>query len=127
LERDREQLRSRKAEEVLGVVEGLFSVLLGSKSVRSASGKAASRMKTAAAKRRMRQSATGSVVESEREIERIEIELEDLADELQREVDRIAEASEAKAAQIEKLAVRPKRADVIVRELSLVWARVGSL
>ena len=34
-------------------------------------------------------------------------------------------ASEAKAAQIEELAVRPKRADVIVHELTLVWARGG--
>ena len=37
LERDRQTLASRKAEESLGLVESLFSVLLGSKSLRSAS------------------------------------------------------------------------------------------
>jgi hypothetical protein len=121
LERDQEQLKTRKAEEVLGVVEGLFSVLLGSRSVRSAGGKAASRMKTAAGKRRMSQRAAASVVESEREIERIEEELEDLAAEMQDEIDRIALASEQKAEVIEETAVRPKRADVEIRELQLVW------
>lgn len=121
LERDQDQLKSRKAEEVLGVVEGLFSVLLGSRSVRSAGGKAASKMKTAAGKRRMSQRASASVVESEREIERIQDELEDLADELQDEVDRIALESEEKADLIEEVAVRPKRADVEVRDLVLVW------
>jgi hypothetical protein len=127
LARDQEQLKSRKAEEILGAVEGLFSVLLGSRSVRSASSKAASRMKTAAGKRRMRQRAAGSVIESEREIERIEAELEELAGELQEEIDNIAAASEIKAAEIEQIAVRPKRADVVVRELTLVWARGGAV
>jgi hypothetical protein len=119
--RDQQQHKSRKAEEVLGVVEGLFSVLLGSRGARSAGGKAASRMKTAAGKRRMSQRAASSVVESEREIERIENELEDLADEMQDEIDRIAVASEEDAEQIEELAVRPKRADVEVLDLFLIW------
>jgi hypothetical protein len=121
LERDQQQLKSRKAEEVLGVVEGLFSVLLGSRSVRSAGGKAASRVRTAAGKRRMSQRAASSVVESEREIDRIEEELEDLADELQDEVDRIAAESEQVAGQIEEVAIRPKRADVELLDLALVW------
>jgi hypothetical protein len=121
LERDQQQLKTRKAEEVLGVVEGLFSVLLGSRSVRTAGGKAASRMRTAAGKRRMSQRAAASVVESEREIERIEEELEDLAVEMQDEVDRIALASERKAEMIEEAAIRPKRADVEIRELVLLW------
>jgi hypothetical protein len=122
LVRDQEQLRSRKAEEILGAVEGLFSVLLGSRSARSATGKAASRMKSFAGTRRIRQRAAGAVDESVQEIERIENELEDLAEELQQEVDAIAEASEAQAEQIETVLVRPKQKDVEIVELSLVWA-----
>ena len=48
LERDRREVRARKAEESLGIVEGLMSVLLGSRGVRSAARKAGSRVRTAA-------------------------------------------------------------------------------
>ncbi len=122
LERDQEQLRSRKAEEVLGVVEGLFSVLMGSRGLRSASGKAASRMKSAAGRRRMSQRATGAVEESVREIERIEHELEGLASELQEEIDRIAGESEERAARVEEVGVRPKRTDITVTDAALYWS-----
>ncbi|MCP4900975.1 MAG: DUF87 domain-containing protein [bacterium] len=121
LERDRDQLGSRRTEEKLGVVEGLFSVLLGSRSLRSAAGKAASKARGAATKRRMRQRAESSVVESEREIDRLEEEIEDLALELQDEVDRIAAESEAKAENIEDVDVRPQRKDVTVLSFELVW------
>jgi hypothetical protein len=121
LERDQTQLSSRKAEEKMGMVESLFSVLLGSRSVSSASRKAASKMKTAAGKRRMRQTAEASVIESENEIERLESEIEGLADELQDEIDRIAVESEEKAEQIEEKAIKAKKADIEVRDLWLVW------
>ncbi len=122
LARDRDQLGSRKAEEVLGVVESLFSVLVGSRSVRSASSKAATRLRGAMGRRRMRQRAGAEVEESEREIERLQDELEDLADQLQEEVDRIAADSDAAARRIEELSIRPKRADVAVRDVVLLWS-----
>jgi hypothetical protein len=122
LERDRGEVRSRKAEEVLGVVEGLFSVLMGSRSLRSAGRTAASRARTVATKRRMSQRAEGAVGESQGEIERLEAELAGLAEEMQAEVDRIAAASEAGARAIEEDAIRPKRSDVTVEELLLVWS-----
>jgi hypothetical protein len=121
LERDLTQLKSRKAEEAMGMVESLFSVLLGSKSVRSASRKAAAKFKTATGKRRIRQTAEGAVRESENEIERLESELEDLADELQDEVDRIAAESEEKAEGIEVTPVKAKKADIEILDLRLVW------
>jgi len=121
LERDQTQLSSRKAEEKMGMVESLLSVLLGSRSVSSASRKAASKMKTAAGKRRMRQTAEASVIESENEIERLVLELENLAEELQDEIDRIALESEEKAEQIEEKAIKAKKADIEVRDLWLVW------
>lgn len=121
LERDQEQLSSRRAEEKLGVVEGLFSVLLGSRSLKSAAGKAAAKARGAASKRRIRQRAEASVVESEREIVRLEEELEDLAVDMQDEIDRIAAESEAKAEQIEVSAVRPQRKDVSVHGCELIW------
>jgi hypothetical protein len=122
LERDRQTAASRKAEESLGLVESLFSVLLGSKSIRSASRKAVAKVKTAAGKRRMRQTAEGSVTESLHEIERLELELEDLAEELQDEIDRIAEESEKTADQVEIVEVRPFQKDVEVTDVWLVWS-----
>ncbi len=121
LDRDRSQLQARRAEEAMGAVEGLLSVLLGSRSVRAASHKAASGLRTAAGKRRMRQSAEGSVTESEREVERLELELGDLAAELQTEIDRIAAASEQAAERIEEKPFKPKQSDVVVLDLALVW------
>ena len=103
------------------MVESLFSVLLGSRSVSSASRKAASKMKTAAGKRRMRQTAESAVVESENEIDRLEAEIESLAEDLQDEIDRIAAESEEKAEGIEKKAIKAKKADIAVLDLRLVW------
>jgi hypothetical protein len=79
-------------------------------------------MKTAAGKRRMRQTAEGSVVESEREIDRLQLELEELAEELQEEVDRIAEESMREAEAVEMIPVRPLQRDVEVIEVLLLWS-----
>jgi t-SNARE complex subunit (syntaxin) len=89
--------------------------------VRSASTKAASKLKTAASKRRMSQTAAGAVSESEHEIERIEAELEGLARELQDEIDRIAAESEEMAEKITTVAVKPKKADIEIIDLRLIW------
>ncbi len=121
LDRDQVDLDSRQAEEKLGMIEGLFSVLLGSRSLRSAAGKATSRLKTSAGKRRMRQKAEASVQESEHEIDRLEKQLEDLAADMHDEIESIAAASDEIANTLEEVAVRPKQADVTVREISLVW------
>jgi hypothetical protein len=120
LDRDRDQLESRRAEEKLGLVEGLFA-LLGSRSARSAAGKLASKARRTATKRRMRQRAEGAVVESEHEIERLEDQIDDLAEEMRAEVDRIAEESERRAEAVEQVEVRPTRAQVEVRRVTLVW------
>ena len=79
-------------------------------------------MKTAAGKRRMRQTAEGSVTESVNEIERLEEELEDLADELQDEIDRVAGESEHRAEQVELVPVRPIQRDIDVTDVWLVWS-----
>ncbi len=121
LERDRRRLEALRAEEKLGVVEGLFSVLLGSRSLRSAAGKAGTRLRGAATKRRMRQQAEGAVEESVGEIGRLEEELDRLAGEMQEEIDAIAARSEEKARRIEEVPVRPKRADVVVDGVTLAW------
>jgi len=121
LETDRSAARSRKAEEFLGVVEGLFSVFLGSRSVSSASRKATTKMKSAATRRRMSSKASASVDESVDEIARIEEELEDLAEDMQEEVDRIAETSEEKALKIEEIGVKANKTDIAVRELFVLW------
>lgn len=127
LERDQVDLGARKTEEKLGMVEGLFSVLLGSRSLRSAAGKATSKLKTTAGKRRMRQKAEASVQESEYEIERLEEQLEDLATEMQEEIEAIAAASEEVANMIEDVEIRPTQADVSIKEIFLVWEKTLDL
>jgi hypothetical protein len=121
LDRDRRQLEARRAEEKLGLVESLFSVLTGSRNLGSASRKAAGKAKAAATRRRMRQSAEGSVSESVNEIERIERELEELALELEDEIERIADESVRRAERVEQVTVRPVQRDVEVDDLWLVW------
>ena len=79
------------------------------------------RMRTAAGKRRMRQTAEAAVVESENEIERLEAEIEDIADELEDEIERIAAESEEKAEQIEERPVKARKADIVVLDLQLLW------
>jgi hypothetical protein len=122
LERDRQNVASRKAEEQLGLVESLFSVLLGSRSVGSASRKAAAKIRTAAGKRRMRQTAEGSVTESIHEIERLEAELEDLAREMEDEIERMIEETEEIAVNVDGVVVRPVQRDVGVDGMWLVWS-----
>jgi len=121
LERDQQEARSRKVEEGLGMVEGLFSVLLGSRGVRSAASKALSRGRSVATRRRMTQSAQGDVEESVREIERLEQEIDDLAEELDADIARVAEASVAVAEALEQVPIRPKRTNIQVLSLELVW------
>ena len=69
----------------------------------------------------MRQTAESAVLESENEIERLEVEIEGFANELQDEIDRIAAESVETAEQIEAKAVKAKKADIEVRDLWLVW------
>lgn len=121
LETDRSEARSRKAEEVLGFVEGLFSVLTGSRSVSSASRKASSKMKSAATRRRMSSKASADVTESVDEISRIELELEALGEEMQEEIDRIAELSEEMALNLEEVAIRPAKTHIDLKEIFLLW------
>lgn len=121
LARDRRDLEARKAQESLGIVEGLMSVLLGRGGLRGAARRAASRTRSASEKHRMRQRAEAAVEESVSEIQRIENELSQLAVDLQDEIDMIAAASEEKAAKIEEVALRPKRSDVVTRSVVLVW------
>jgi uncharacterized small protein (DUF1192 family) len=56
------------------------------------------------------------------EIERLEAELEGLAEEMQAEIDRIAAESERTARAIEEVPLRPKRTDIVVDDLLLVWS-----
>ncbi len=119
--RDQREADARRAEEKLGMVEGLFSVLLGSRSLRSAAGKAGTRVRGVASKRRMRQRAESSVEESLSEIDRLQEELDGLAREMQEEIDRIAAESDLKADQLEEVRVRPRRTAITIEAPVLVW------
>jgi hypothetical protein len=121
LDRDRAQADARKAEERLGMVEGLFSVLLGSRSMRTAAGKLASKARSTATKRRMSARARAAVEESENEIVRLEEELESLAEDMEDELTALDEAAQEIADSIETVAVRPYQKDIVIRDLALYW------
>ena len=70
----------------------------------------------------MSQRAETNVEESVSEIERLEAELAELAEEMQAEVDGIAAASERTAMAIEEESIRPKRSDIVRGALLLVWS-----
>jgi hypothetical protein len=121
LSRDRAQAEARKAEERLGMVEGLFSVLLGSRSMRTAAGKLASKARSTATKRRMSAKAHAAVEESENEILRLEEEMDILADDMEDELAALDEAAQEVADTIESVAVRPYQKDIVIRDLVLFW------
>jgi len=125
--RDQAQLDARKAEEKIGVVEGLFSVLLGSRSLRSAAGKTGTLLRSSSGRHRMRQRAEGAVIESEHEIQRIEKELEELTNSgLQQELKAITKSSEEKAKQVEEVKVRPRQNEITPGKILLYWRSIRS-
>jgi len=122
LERDTATYDSRKREELISAGEsliGLFGVFGKRRSSRGLS--------TAARKRRMTANAKASIAESKEEIRRLEEEMADLRQEIEEETtligDRWTDAAEA----TETHPVKPRRSDVRVLLLGLVWRPVWEI
>jgi hypothetical protein len=115
---DRAEHKSRKGQELLSAGEtllGMFGVL---------GRKRSTGLSTAARKRRMTSRAKEDIRESEAEIAALEAELSDLRDQLADDVAEISDRWDAVVADVETLAVTPRRADVQVDIVSLAWAPV---
>ncbi len=105
-------LRSRRQSEVIGMAETVFSVFV----------KRRSRSITAAtAKSRMRRKAKEKVRESEEDLEMLEINYQDLQKELNEKLDDIRAKWEDISKGIQKHEIKPRRSDVNVENIILVW------
>ncbi len=105
-------LRHRKQSEVIGVVETVFSVFVKRRS-RSIS--------AAASKSRMRRKAKEKLESAEEDLEMLEIDYKDLENELSVKLDKIREKWETVAGGISRKEIKPRKTDVKVDKLLLVW------
>ena len=105
-------LRSRRQSEVIGMAETVFSVFIKRRS-RSLS--------AATSKSRMRRKAKEKVRESEEDLEMLELNYEDMEKELNEKIEEIRNKWEDIAKGTEKHVIQPRRADVQVENIMLVW------
>ena len=112
LEEAEADLRSRRQSEVIGMAETVFSVFVKRRS-RSIS--------AATSKSRMRRKAKEKVRESEEDLEMLEVNFEDLQKELSEKLDDIREKWDDIAKGVEKHIIKPRRSDVQVENIILVW------
>jgi len=120
LDREKQELRedkiehdARKQEELLSGVESVFGLFTGRRS--------SSRLSSASRKRRMTRQARADVEESERTIETLEDEIDDLEKEARREVDELKAEWAERIDDVEEVEVTPRRADVQLGLFGLVW------
>jgi hypothetical protein len=120
LDREKQELRedkiehdARKQEELLSGVESVFGLFTGRRS--------SSRLSSASRKRRMTRQARADVEESERTIEAMEDEIDELEKEAHREVDELKAEWAERIDDIEEVEVTPRRADVQLGLFGLVW------
>jgi hypothetical protein len=120
LEREEQELRedkiehdARKQEELLSGVESVFGLFSGRRS--------SSRLSSASRKRRMTRQARADVEESERTIEALEDEVDELEKEARQEVDQLKEEWAERIDDVEEVEVKPRRTDVQLGLFGLVW------
>ncbi|MBT8190725.1 MAG: hypothetical protein KJO29_09895, partial [Bacteroidia bacterium] len=112
LEEAEAEVRDRRTQEVVGVAETLFSVFVKGRS-RSFS--------SAASKRRMSRRASMKVKESQEDLEELQLDFEELEKELQEKLELADEKWTSVAAGITKKEVKPRRTDIKVDQVMLVW------
>jgi len=112
LEEAKSEVRDRRNQELINVAETIFTVF-GGRRRRSLSG--------AATKRRMARKAKDKVEESYEELEELEYDYKELKQELQEKVDTITKKWSTIASNIEKKEIKPRKMDVKVDQVMLVW------
>lgn len=115
-EHDIEQLESevahRKTAEMVGMAETLFSVFVKGRS-RSFS--------SATSKSRMRRKASQRLEESKEDLLELRDDYRDLEKELQQEIEKIRDEWDTIANNIEVTEIKPRRTDIDIEEVMLVW------
>ncbi len=105
------EMKDRRTAEIIGVAETIFSVFKGRR--RSFS--------TAATKSRMRRKAAQKMEATRIDLEELHDDYRDLEKELQEKIQEVKERWEAVSADITVHEVKPRRADVKVDQVMLVW------
>jgi hypothetical protein len=119
VERESEQVSGQRVQNAISFGATVLSAFLGRKAVsRSSVGRA-----TTAIRGIGRTSKEKHDVERARQdVESLRLELEALNRELEGEMDRLEDRFDALAGELEKTAIRPRRGDVHVATVTLVWA-----
>jgi len=113
LAEDEAEYEARKREEMIGLGETLLGLFLGRRRSRGLS--------SVARKRRMTAKAKQDIEESRQEIAALQAELADLERELQEAVAEITSRWKHVLNEIEMVAVKPRRKDVLVEQVMLGW------
>lgn len=113
---DQSTYEGRKREEMLSAGESIISVLgiFGRRSSTTALSKAAR-------KRRMTAKAKLDVEESQREITRLQGEIDNIRESMEEEIGNINSMWDAKSEKIETYTVKPKKSDCTVEMVCLAW------
>ena len=106
------EVSARRTQEMVNVAETLFSVFV--KGRRRSFG-------TAATKRRMSARASQKLQEAEEDLEELHIDLEDLEQELKSKLDELTREWENIANDISEKEVKPRRTDIQIEKIMLVW------
>jgi len=113
LEKERDQAKGQRLQTAVSIGATLFSALTG----RSPVGKAT----TAARGLTRRSKEKGDVERAEANIDALTEELEELNADLQEQIDELEDRYDPLAEELESAAIRPRRADVDVRNVVLAW------
>ncbi len=116
LARRETQADARKRETLVAIGESVLGAFLGRRSARAAS----------SSLRRVRMSADAAARadEAEEDVERLQADARELETELHREVDAITARWQTAAIELEEVAVTPRRMDVEVTDVAIVWLPV---
>ncbi|MGC9084169.1 MAG: helicase HerA domain-containing protein [Anaerolineae bacterium] len=112
LERDRVELEGRKREELLGYGETAITLLTR---------KRLSSLSSASRKRRLTQQAEAEVKESEETLRVLQKQLNELAAQMEKEVDALNDRWASVLDDIRPVEVAPRRTDVVVDYCGLAW------
>lgn len=106
------EVKHRRAQEMLGAAETIFSVFV-KKRRRSFS--------SVASRRRMSSRASQKVQESQEDIEELQLDYQDLEKELKEKLDDVSKEWDTIAEGITEKEVTPRRTDIKVENVMLIW------
>ncbi|MEM2988978.1 MAG: DUF87 domain-containing protein, partial [Candidatus Bathyarchaeia archaeon] len=114
LDRREAEAKARKGELAVSVGESVLGMLMGRRSMRSAS--------TAISKYRQIRTATMTVEQEKRNLEALRNEIKDLERELKDQTDAISSRWDEAISEIDTFPIRPSRKDITVDLIALAWA-----